>query len=407
MNPAQPGDLLAGRYRLRDVIGRGGMGIVWRATDQYLDRDVAIKEAVRTPGLDDREWEAARTRSLREARTAARLNHESIVGVYDVIEQDDRPWIVLQLVPFPSLADVIRDNGPLPPADAAYVGLQIVSALRAAHSADVMHRDVKPSNVLLGPDGRVVLTDFGLAVIDTGAGMTVTGQIVGSPAYMAPERAHGERATPAADLWSLGATLYAAVEGRAAFERGSAMAVLTAVVTEDPDPPVRAGLLWPVISGLMRKDPWARLDAGQAEVMLREVSRGVAPDTTKPYGATDVAMAPLDPPSLLRQGQSTRRPWAGWLMSASLLLIAVATVTLVGLLNSGHSTRPSANTPPGPAGSTFRPRTKLPATSAPSPKASAGNKAGRLAPSVPPGHAKHHHHGRGGHDKGDDGGNDQ
>jgi tRNA A-37 threonylcarbamoyl transferase component Bud32 len=271
VNPAQPGDLLAGRYSLRRVIGQGGMGTVWLATDRLLARDVAIKETVRPPQLDDADWAVLQERSLREARTAARLHHPNIVGVFDVLEHDGRPWLVMQLVPYPSLRDVVADSGPLWPAQAAHVGLRVLAAIRAAHADGVLHRDVKPGNVLLGPDDQIYLTDFGLAVAGSNPSVTVAGIIMGSPAYMAPERARAQPATPATDLWALGATLYAAVEGRDPFERNSTMAVLTAIVADEPDAPARAGVLWPVISGLLRKDPAARLSADETGYQLRRI----------------------------------------------------------------------------------------------------------------------------------------
>ncbi|MFZ0048534.1 MAG: protein kinase [Streptosporangiaceae bacterium] len=271
MNPAQPGDLLADRYSLRRVIGQGGMGTVWLASDRLLARDVAIKETVRPPQLDDADWAVLQERSLREARTAARLHHPNIVGVFDVLEHDGRPWLVMQLVPYPSLRDVVAESGPLWPAQAAHVGLRVLAAIRAAHADGVLHRDVKPGNVLLGPDDQIYLTDFGLAVAGSNPSVTVAGIIMGSPAYMAPERARAQPATPATDLWALGATLYAAVEGRDPFERNGTMAVLTAIVADEPDAPARAGVLWPVISGLLRKDPAARLGADETEYQLRRI----------------------------------------------------------------------------------------------------------------------------------------
>ncbi len=248
------------------------MGIVWLAGDELLHRDVAVKEILWPPHLDAVERETLRQRALREARTAARLNHPNIVGMYDVVEEDGRPWIVMQLVPYRSLSDAVRDDGPLSPGQAAQAGLQILAAIRAAHAIGVLHRDVKPGNVLVGPQGRVVLTDFGMAIADGSPALTTAGVLIGSPSYMAPERARGEPATPAADLWSLGATLYAAVEGRPPFDRDGTMAVLTAVVSDDPDRPSRAGPLWPAISGLLRKDPGERLDAGEVERLLRRVT---------------------------------------------------------------------------------------------------------------------------------------
>src|SRR5215472_11422696 len=265
MAVAQASELVAGRYRLQSVIGRGGMGVVWLAADELLRRAVAVKEVVWPPELGDEERDTLPERALREARTAARLDHPNIVRVFDVAEHDDRPWIVMQLVPYRSLRDVVAEGGPLTAEQTARIGLSILSAITAAQAAGILHRDVKPGNVLLGPDDDVVLTDFGLAVADGSTTVTSSGLVLGSPAYMAPERARGERVTFAADLWSLGATLYAAVEGRDPFQRNGTLAVLTAIATDEPDRPERAGPLWPVISELLRKDPAARPPAPQVE----------------------------------------------------------------------------------------------------------------------------------------------
>jgi eukaryotic-like serine/threonine-protein kinase len=279
MSPAEPERLLAGRYQLRAIIGRGGMGVVWQARDDLLGRDVAVKEIVWPAHMDPAEWDLARRRAQREAQMAARLNHPNVVGVYDVVEEDDRPWIIMELVPFRSLRDRVQADGPLTPAQAAHVGLGILAALRAAHKVGVLHRDVKPANVLLAPEGRVVLTDFGIARATDSPVLTGTGVLVGSPSYISPERARGSRAAAPADLWALGACLYAAVEGRPPFNREGALASLTAVVTEEPDPPVHAGPLWPVISGLLRKDPGERLSAAQVEEMLQHLAEDTAPLT--------------------------------------------------------------------------------------------------------------------------------
>ncbi|MBV9205155.1 MAG: serine/threonine protein kinase, partial [Actinobacteria bacterium] len=241
--------LVGGRYRLRAVIGRGGMGAVWRARDELLNRDVAVKEIIWPPTMDEADREIARRRAVREAQMAARLRHPNVVGVYDIVQEDDRPFIVMELVPFRSLRDIIAENGPLSPAEAARAGLGVLAGLRAAHDAGVVHRDVKPGNILLGPGGRVVLTDFGIAKAVDSPTLTISAVLIGSPSYTAPERAVGGQAGAAADLWGLGASLYAAVEGRPPFERDSALASLTAVVESEPDPPARAGPLREVISG--------------------------------------------------------------------------------------------------------------------------------------------------------------
>src|SRR6266566_4884225 len=267
----ETGRILAGRYRLGAVIGRGGMGTVWRARDELLNRDVAIKEIVWPAQLDPAERETARRRAVREAQLAARLSHPNVVGVYDILEEDGRPCIVMELVPFRSLRDAVAEDGPMSPADAAQVGLSVLAALRAVHGAGVVHRDVKPANILLGPWGRVVLADFGIAKAADSPALTASGVLLGSPSYLAPERARGVRAGAAADLWALGVSLYAAVEGRPPFERDSMIASLTAVVADEPEPAPHAGPLWPVIEGLLRKDPAARLGAAEVELMLNRI----------------------------------------------------------------------------------------------------------------------------------------
>jgi serine/threonine protein kinase len=248
------------------------MGAVWRARDELLSRDVAVKEIIWPPQMDAAERETARRRALREAQMAARLNHRNVVGVYDIVEEDGRPWIVMELVPHRSLRDILVTDGPLSPGQAAHIGLGILAALRAAHEAGVLHRDVKPGNILLAPDSRVVLTDFGIARAYDSPALTTSGILVGSPSYIAPERARGGQAGTAGDLWGLGASLYAAVEGRPPFDRDGVLASLTAVVTDDPEPASHAGPLWPVISGLLRKDPDTRLGAAEAEQMLRQAA---------------------------------------------------------------------------------------------------------------------------------------
>ena len=244
------------------------MGAVWRARDELLNRDVAVKEIIWPPHMGPAERETARHRAVREAQMAARLRHPNVVAVYDIVEEDDRPSIVMELVPFRSLRDVITEDGPLSPAQAARVGLGVLAALRATHEAGIVHRDVKPANILLGPEDRVVLTDFGIAKANDSPTLTISGVLLGSPSYTAPERALGGRGGAAADLWALGASLYAAVEGRPPFDRDGALASLTAVVEAEPDPPAHAGPLLEVINGLLRKDPDERLKLAEAERML-------------------------------------------------------------------------------------------------------------------------------------------
>ncbi|WP_067827379.1 serine/threonine-protein kinase [Actinomadura kijaniata] len=269
--------VIAGRYRLTEPIGRGGMGVVWRARDETLDREVAVKEVLVPQGIGTDEAGAAHRRVLREARAAARFSHPGVVTVHDVALADGRPWVVMELVDGRSLEEVIRRDGPLPPERAAAIGRQVLAALRAAHGAGVPHRDVKPANILVTGDDRVVLTDFGIAVVAGDTRLTRTGQLVGSPAYMAPERLRGRPDGPAADLWGLGVTLYAAVEGAPPFRRTDPAAVYGALLTEEPAPPRNAGPLAPVIAGLLVKDPERRMTAPAAADLLAAAERSAEP----------------------------------------------------------------------------------------------------------------------------------
>lgn len=269
--------MVAGRYRLLDVLGEGGMGTVWRARDEVLGREVAVKEVRAPAGLPAEDRERLYARLEREAWAAARVSHRSAVTVYDVVTEDGRPWIVMELVRGLTLAETLEAEGPLPPRRAAHIGADVLAALRAAHEAGVLHRDVKPANVLLANDGRVVLTDFGIAAVAGTSPLTMTGELIGSPEYLAPERAMGRTPGLAADLWSLGVLLYAAVEGASPFRRDTALDTLRAVVDEEPVPPERAGPLAPVIEGLLRKDPEQRMSAEEAEERLRVVGAGGTP----------------------------------------------------------------------------------------------------------------------------------
>ena len=266
--------VVAGRYTLRQRLGSGGMGTVWRAVDEVLGREVAVKELVFPHGLSDEDRDVLRERTRREARLAARLDHPSAVTVFDVVEEDGTPFLVMELVEARTLSDVVRSDGPLSPQRAGEVGLCVLGALEAAHRQGIVHRDVKPGNVLLGTDGRVVLTDFGIATSSGDASITSTGMLLGSPSYIAPERARGQQPGPASDLWSLGATLFTAVEGRPPYDAGDPLATVTAVVTGEHAPFAAAGPLEPVISGLLARDPAERFDAETAKVMLEQVARG-------------------------------------------------------------------------------------------------------------------------------------
>ncbi|MCX5560104.1 serine/threonine-protein kinase [Streptomyces sp. NBC_00038] len=280
------GLLLAGRYRLAESIGSGGMGRVWRAHDEVLHRPVAIKELTAALYVAESDLAPMLARTHAEARAAARINHSAVVTIHDVLEYDSRPWIVMELVEGNSLADEVKERGRVEPAEAARIGLWVLRGLRAAHAAGVLHRDVKPGNVLLSADRRVLLTDFGIAQVEGDTTLTRTGEIVGSVDYLAPERVRGHDPGPASDLWALGATLYTAVEGRSPFRRTSPLSTMQAVVEEEPEPSEYAGPLGPVITALLRKDPAVRPSAAEAEQMLAEAAEGRRPSAAQAFVPT-------------------------------------------------------------------------------------------------------------------------
>ncbi|MYV73318.1 protein kinase, partial [Streptomyces sp. SID1046] len=286
--------LIAGRYRLDAKLGRGGMGIVWRATDQLLGRNVAVKEVALDPALSEEEARHQRERTLREARAAAQLKHPHIIVVHDIVEDGELPYIVMELVEGGSLADRLSRTGPVDVAEAARIGIALVGALRTAHAAGVLHRDIKPANVLLeAPGGRAVLTDFGIAQVSGATTLTTTGSFVGSPEYTAPERMSGQTpAGPEADLWSLGALLCAALSGTSPFRRDSLGGILHAVVFDEIRPPEACGPLLPVVRGLLERDPAGRLGAERAEQMLRACAEAAAAPYTPTRSATAAPATP-------------------------------------------------------------------------------------------------------------------
>ncbi|MGI5398908.1 serine/threonine-protein kinase [Streptomyces sp. CA-135486] len=288
--PGIPGLLVVGRYRLDESIGQGGMGRVWRAADVMLDRPVAVKE-MRMDEADAEATRVRRERTLREARATARIDHPNVVRVYDVVEESDRLWIVMELVESRSLEGLLVEDGPVSAREAARIGLGLVAALREVHAVGVLHRDIKPGNVLLGRTGRVVLTDFGIAAIQDATALTVVGMLVGSPDYMAPERVGGRPQGPASDLWSLGATLCAAVAGHSPFARPTTLATLHAVLYEEPELPPGAGPLSPVLASLLVKDPEARPTLDALETMLTRAAAVYVPTLPVP------SPLPPSPPS--------------------------------------------------------------------------------------------------------------
>ncbi|MDJ0341612.1 bifunctional serine/threonine-protein kinase/glutamate ABC transporter substrate-binding protein [Streptomyces sp. H10-C2] len=273
-----PHTLVDGRYELQRPLGRGGMGVVWEAYDNRLGRQVAVKELLFRGAVDPDTQAQWVERARREARAIARIGHEHVVAVHDVIEADGQVWIVMEQVNPRSLADQLQEHGRLPALQVARVGLEVLRGLRAVHAAGVLHRDVKPHNILFRRDGRAVLMDFGIATFEGAAQVTRMHELVGTPRYLAPELCTPQgrsphEATPAADLWSLGVALYETVEGRAPFRGPTPYEVLEAVREAEPPPMEHCGPLRPLIEGLLVKDPAARLTARRAEQLLQHVAQ--------------------------------------------------------------------------------------------------------------------------------------
>ncbi|WP_053847715.1 serine/threonine-protein kinase [Streptomyces sp. NRRL B-24085] len=325
--------VIAGRYRLEARIGRGGMGVVWRATDQLLGRQVAVKEIPLDETLSAEDARLQRDRTLREAGAVARLSHPHIVVVHDVVEQDERPYIVMELIDGGSLADRISAHGPVDAAEAARIGADLLSALRAAHAAGVLHRDIKPANVLVeSGTGRVVLTDFGIAQVAGATTLTETGSFVGSPEYTAPERMSGAGTGPEADLWSLGALLCTALSGESPFRRDSLGGILHAVVIDEIRPPAQAAPLLPVVRGLLERDPERRLDAVAAERMLRTY---LETGRTPPRSVSERARTPTQRDLPLRRSPAPERSTSSGLRAPArsrrgVLAVALLAAVLVG-----------------------------------------------------------------------------
>ncbi|MFJ7901137.1 protein kinase [Streptomyces sp. NPDC096198] len=387
--------VIAGRYRLHERIGRGGMGVVWRATDELLGRQVAVKELTLDPSLSADEARNQRERTLREARAVARLHHPHIVVVHDVVVHDERPYIVMELIDGGSLADRVADRGPVDAREAARIGIGLLGALRRAHDAGVLHRDLKPANVLIesGTD-RVVLTDFGIAQVAGATTLTENGSFVGSPEYTAPERMSGVRTGPESDLWSLGALLCAVLSGKSPFRRDSLGGILHAVVVDEIRPPAQAGPILPVVRGLLERDPQRRLDAAEAERLLREfLETGRTPRVPAVHPPTqrDLPRRALSLP--LRTGPGTaaardaagwpvRRPGRGAVVAAALVAaMAGAGVSAAALLmrHGDGGVAPATTAPPHPSAGSGTPGPSTPG-SRPGPTVTVT----RTAPSAPP-----------------------
>ena len=345
---------VAGRYLLRDQLGKGGMGTVWKATDDVLKRQVAVKEVKLPASLSGDDTDAMRRRVMREAQTAARLSHPGAVTVFDVVEEDGHTFIVMELVDAPSLDDLVKSEGALSPQRTAQIGLDVLSALQAAHGQGITHRDVKPANVMIPSNGRAKLADFGIAAVKGDPKLTATGLILGSPSYMAPEQASKDIAGPESDLWALGATLYYAVEGEAPFDRGPAIPTLTAVVHDDPRPMQKAGALEPVITQLLAKEPHDRPSAQRLHSMLEGVISGATsgPTAMAAAPATETMVEDEPAPRPARRTEADRvhsrpelgsdtatsdKPWLVWLGALVLLALLAAFI----IPNLGEDETPS------------------------------------------------------------------
>jgi serine/threonine protein kinase len=345
------GELIGGRYELRRPVGQGGMGTVWLGTDQTLHRDVAVKRMGSLPG----ETSAGTARAMREARSAAAMNHRNAVSVYDVVDHEDAPWLVMEYFPSRTLADIIREDGPLPPDRAGHIAAQVADALADAHKLGIMHRDVKPGNILVGDGDHSKISDFGIARAELDATLTQTGMMTGTPAYFAPELATGDDPTPASDVWALGATLFAAVEGDPPYgTKGNPLQLLSRIVQEPVPRPDHAGPLLPILGELLSKDPRSRPTMHEAATRLAD-----PPTPTRLVQAPDrTRVAPMPPPAAPTGGapsESTSGGGRGRRLAPLVLALLVVLALAVGgwaLLRGGGGD--DNTTSPEPAGQTQR-----------------------------------------------------
>ncbi|WP_369272907.1 protein kinase [Streptomyces sp. R11] len=380
--------VIAGRYRLEARLGRGGMGVVWQATDQLLGRRVAVKELPLDETLSAAEARRARERTLREAQAVAQLSHPHVIVVHDILEDDERPYIVMELVDGDSLADRMAAHGPVDAPEAARIGADLLSALQTAHAAGVLHRDITPANVLIenGTD-RVVLTDFGIAQVAGSTTLTESGSFVGSPEYTAPERMSDSRTGPASDLWSVGALLCAALSGESPFRRDSLSGIVLAVVSDEICPPAQAAPILPVVQGLLERDPALRLDAEAAERMLREfLDTGRVP-AEKRFGRSVVR-----PVGGGESSYSTRSKLATVVLVAAMAVAGVSAAALLVSRGGDGGVVPPSSTPgtsAGPTGPTGTPsassRPGTPSASGGPGTASPSGRPDTASPSTKPG----------------------
>jgi serine/threonine protein kinase len=373
---SQEGRVLVGRYRIQRLLGRGGMSSVWAAHDEVLRRDVAIKEIVPPFDLSPAQRELIRQRTIREVGRSAQIAHPSVVTVYDVIEEQGRPWIVMQLLRAQSLADRLAERGRLTPTAAARIGVDVLEALQAAHALEVIHRDVTPRNILLPEGGPAVVTDFGVATVQADPTLTSRRMLVGAPDYMPPERAQGGQPNAATDLWSFGATLYAAVEGVAPFHRSGPLSTLKAVSSEPVPIAEHAGLLQPIIADLLATDPQARPDADLVRAGLLQILHGEAtppaPARAEPAHPAQLRsvpmMRPVSQPIPVSQPLPVAPPlpvkaarrWPKAVPASALVAVIAVAVVVILTWDQGKGRDPVAitsatSTPSGSKGSSLKP----------------------------------------------------
>jgi eukaryotic-like serine/threonine-protein kinase len=361
---SEPMALIADRYRLQHVVGSGGMGVVWQAWDERLERPVALKQLHRQSGTSPAAAELANKRAMREARLTARLSHPHAVPVFDVVEQEGQLWLIMQFIPSITLAAVLEEGGPLQPDEAAQVGAEVASALSAAHAVGIVHRDVKPRNILIAEDGTALISDFGIAHALGDATLTTRGMIHGTPAYLAPEVARGNEANFASDVFSLGATLYSAMEGSPPFGTDeNSMALLHRVASGQFPPPQHSGVVTPVILEMLSTDPearpsmrtvadsLARLAAGSRPTAGDETPTSPAPAEAATAGAVDAGLSTTAPspssvpsPAPKNRDQDSTEPQRKYGLAAAVAIVVVFAIgILIAVLTADPAGSPAAS----------------------------------------------------------------